>query len=533
MRATGNNAQDQLVLDSIGYPKKHRSIQSLQLAAESLLEALQKKGYLEASFTSATKKTDSLQLFVYDLKTSTKSIHIQVKGFASLFSNCNYLNIGDSIKIPYSQAAAFLECGLKKLESNGESLAKLQLTQLRKQQNYIVAQLEYLPEKSRTLNTLVIKGYENFPSGYLKSLSKLYQKTPFNQALVKQLKKEFDSYPFCTQIKAPEVQFTKDSTSLYIYVQKRNANSFDGFLGFSNNESSNINLSGYVDVQLQNMLNNGESIAVTWKSDGKQQKTFAGQVDLPYVFNTPLALKAQLQIFKQDSTFQNTKTALHLGYLFRFHKRIYLGYQSAESSDTQNLNSAALSDYKNHFTTLSYEYFDNSTEDPLFPEKTKWSGQYGFGSRNTPSQKNKQYFIALNLKNDWALNDKNHLLIKNELYYLHSDRYLLNELGRFGGINSIIGFNENSLQANFLATARSEYRYKISPSLYWSALFDYGLYQDRTTNPRTNSISGIGTGIKLATKTGLLNLVYAASNTSNQSFNYKNAIVHLSLKSYF
>ena len=531
--ATGKNEQEQAALDSIGYTQTHRNLESIKKEGDLLLENLQKKGYLEATYLFTQPSTDSVYRFLFELRACTKFAHLNIKGVEHLFALQDNPVLNDTLVIPYSQLNARLSDGLKLLEAKGESLAKLQLTKISKHKNYLAAQVAYFPEKSRTLDALVIKGNTNFPKGYLKSLSKLYRKSPFNQVLVNRLKKEFDSYPFCTQIKSPEIQFTTDSTSLYIYVQKRSANTFDGFIGFSNSETKNITLSGYVDVLLQNILNTGESVSITWKSNGNLQKSFAGQVELPYLFNSPLALKAQLQLFKQDSTFQNTKTALHLGYLFRFHKRLYLGYQSAESSDIQNTNSGLVADFKNYFTSLSYDYINNSGSDLFFTEKTKLKIEYGTGSRNTPIKKNKQYYISSVLKQDWQLNDKNHLILKNESYLLQSESYLVNELARFGGINSLVGFNENSLQANFYSITRTEYRCKLSPSLYWSALADYGLYQDQTTRVKSSTIAGLGTGIKLATKTGLLSLYYAVGSTKNQTFNTKNALFHVSLTSYF
>ena len=531
--ATGKNEQEQAALDSIGYTQTHRNLESIKKEGDLLLENLQKKGYLEATYEFTQPSTDSVYRFLFELRACTKFAHLNIKGVEHLFALQDNPVLNDTLVIPYSQLNARLSYGLKLLEAKGESLAKLQLTKISKHKNYLAAQVAYFPEKSRTLDALVIKGNTNFPKGYLKSLSKLYRKSPFNQVLVNRLKKEFDSYPFCTQIKSPEIQFTTDSTSLYIYVQKRNANTFDGFIGFSNSETKNITLSGYVDVLLQNILNTGESVSITWKSNGNLQKSFAGQVELPYLFNSPLALKAQLQLFKQDSTFQNTKTALHLGYLFRFHKRLYLGYQSAESSDIQNTNSGLVADFKNYFTSLSYDYVNNSGSDLFFTEKTKLKIEYGTGSRTTFAKKNKQYYISSVLKQDWQLNDKNHLILKNESYFLQSESYLVNELARFGGINSLVGFNENSLQANFYSITRTEYRCKLSPSLYWSALVDYGLYQDQTSASKSSTIAGLGTGIKLATKTGLLNLFYGVGSTKNQTFNSKNALIHVSLTSYF
>ncbi len=59
-----------------------------------------------------------------------------------------------------------------------------------------------------------------------------------------------------------------------------------------------------------NNLNAGEEFTLYWKSDGKNQKTFNIGIELPYIFKSPFGLKANLNIFKQDSTFQNTKTAI-------------------------------------------------------------------------------------------------------------------------------------------------------------------------------------------------------------------------------
>jgi hypothetical protein len=469
----------------------------------------------------------------FELKSLTKTARIFCGGHCKLFSNTPYTLLNDTLIVPYRALASVIDSGLKKLEKNGEVLAKLQLVSIEKNGNYITADLKYTSEQARKLDALVLRGFTNFPSGHIKSLSKQYQKNTFNAGLAKRIKKDFDSYPFCTQIKPPEIQFTKDSTSLYIYVQKRNANSFDGFLGFSNNESDNIVLSGYVDVQLLNVLNRGESIEINWKSNGNQQKTFAGQVELPYLFGSPLALKANLQIFQQDSTFQRTKTEMQLGYWFRFNKRAYLGYQSTESSDIQNVNLATISDFTNQFTTANYSYTDYSNEELVFPERAKLTITVGLGNRNTSTKKNTQYYMSSYLMKDWKINAKNHVLIRNELYFLQSKTYHINELFRFGGINSIVGFNENSLQANSLNATRVEYRKNLSTTLYWTSILDYGLYQDKTIAAQYDSLTGIGSGLKLANKNGLLSILYAVGSTAKQQLDTKNALIQISFKTFF
>jgi hypothetical protein len=224
---------------------------------------------------------------------------------------------------------------------------------------------------------------------------------------------------------------------------------------------------------------------------------------------------------------------MQLGYWFRFNKRMYLGYQSTESSDIQNVNLATISDFKNQFTTANYTYTNYSSEELLFPERAKVNLTIGLGSRNTSAEKNTQQFISSFLMKDWKINTKNHVLLRNELYYLQSKTYLINELFRFGGINSIVGFNENSLQANFLNATRIEYRKNLSTTLYWTAILDYGLYQDKTIIEQYDSLTGIGSGLKLANKNGLLSILYSVGSTAKQKLDTKNALIQISFKTFF
>jgi hypothetical protein len=269
-----------------------------------------------------------------------------------------------------------------------------------------------------------------------------------------------------------------------------------------------------------------------WKSDGNDQKTFNAKIELPYIFKSPFGLKAQLNIFKQDSTFQNTQTALDLGYFFNYNTRLYLGYQSAESSDIQNQNTASISDYENSFVTTQFEFVDFKADEFLFPEKTKIDFKVGIGSRKSKLIKNEQVFLNINLKHTIFLNDKNNINIKSQNYYLNSDVYIVNELYRFGGINSIHGFNENSLQANLFTSLLSEYRYIVAPNLYVHSIIDYGYYQDKTSKTSGNLL-GLGFGFGLATKNGLFNIVYANGSTKEQAIKGSNSIIHISFKTQF
>ncbi|MGG7036740.1 MAG: ShlB/FhaC/HecB family hemolysin secretion/activation protein, partial [Flavobacterium sp.] len=269
-----------------------------------------------------------------------------------------------------------------------------------------------------------------------------------------------------------------------------------------------------------------------WKSDGQDQKTFDLNIETPFIFKSPLGLKAQLNIFKQDSIYQNTKTAIDLGYYFHYNKKIFLGYQSTESSDTQNTNTASLTDYNNAFLTTEFEFSDFKADDFLFPEKTFLDIKIGTGKRETNTFSDQQLFGSLLFKHNFYLNKKNIIHLKTQNFYLQSNHYIINELERFGGINSIRGFNENSLQGNLFSSLQNEYRYLLTPNLYVHSIIDYGFIQDKTSDYQSNLL-GAGFGFGLQTNNGLFNIVYANGSTGNQSAKLSNSVIHISFKANF
>jgi hemolysin activation/secretion protein len=178
------------------------------------------------------------------------------------------------------------------------------------------------------------------------------------------------------------------------------------------------------------------------------------------------------------------------------------------------------------------EFIDFKNDDFLFPEKTNISLKLGAGKRDSKLISDNQFFGSLNLKQNFYLNQKNILNIESQNFYLQSNNYIVNELYRFGGINSIRGFNENSLQANTFISLLTEYRYIIASSIYIHSIVDYGHLQDSTTNHKENLL-GFGFGFGLLTKNGLFNIIYANGSTNDQAIKLSNSIVHISFKANF
>jgi hypothetical protein len=518
-------------IDSLQYENKHTSVASILEEQKRFESKLTNQGYFDWQLLEQKKVNDSSFVFKYNLGNPIKNNTIYIGKLSAEEKSLLQLE-NDTLIIATNEVENFMKGKIALLEKKGYSLANLQLINQQKNENSLFSELQLKLNSKRNITDLVIVGYDKCPTGIKKAITKKAKKATFNQDNLKQINDTFDKLQFVNQIKYPEILFTTDSTKIFVYVEKSKPNKFDGFIGFSNDDQSKLTFNGYLDLQLQNILNTGEKFNLYWKNDGNRQTSFNIGTELPYIFKTPIGIKANLRIFKQDSTFQNTVTDLNLGYYFAYNTKAFVGYQKTTSVDIQNTNSFSLNDFTNTFLTSSFEHLELNPDSFIFPEKAKVFVKFGTGNRTIASQKTSQFFTQLDVNYSFNLNPKNSIFVRNQTFYLQSDDYVINELFRFGGINSIRGFNENSLQANAFTGIIAEYRYLVASNLYLHSITDFGYFQDKTSNIE-DRLLGLGFGFGLFTKNGLFNLVYANGSTSDQAIKLSNSIVHISFKTNF
>jgi hypothetical protein len=531
LKIEGSSSFENKIIDSIGYTKKHIEIKNILETQKKFNENLLKIGYLENELLQTKKNNDSSFTFRYRLGNLTRNIEIKTDSLSNEVKEI--LSITTSEIMLLSNTENYINEKLNVLEKKGFAQSKIQLKNFTKTNNLLQADLVIKLNKIRKINQLVFQGYSQFPEGIKKVFLRKYNAKPFNKDVIKKIHSDFNALPFVSQIKYPEVLLTTDSTKVYLYLEKRKNNTFDGFLGFGNKEDTQkLQFNGYVDLNLYNNLNSGERFNLYWKNDGNKQSTFNVNLDLAYIFKSPMALKSNLKIFKQDTIFQNSSFDFDLGYMIHYNTKVFIGYKDNVSEAIQKISSSTIKDLKSTFITSVFEHKKVSLDDSLFPDKFTFFTKFGMGNRTTSAVKTNQFFAQIQLQKLLELNRKNVIHIKTDTYFLQSNDYFTNELYRFGGIQSIRGFNENSLQGNVFTGLFAEYRYIASPNLYFYSITDFGYYQDKANNTK-DQLYGLGFGFGLPSNGGLFNLVYANGNTGNQTIKLSNSIVQISFKTYF
>ncbi|MBT3587398.1 MAG: hypothetical protein HN507_01985 [Flavobacteriaceae bacterium] len=511
---------------------------NLKKATDTLHYSLETIGFIENELRSLQKKNDSTYVALYHLGPKYKSIQL----FYSKkdFSKKELLQVSKKITesyfiLPFNT----IESSITKLNSlkteNGNAFARIKLENItKKKKGSLSANLVVVNGDSRTIDSIIVKDYEKISKSHIKYYAGIKKGKKFNKSKLIEKNNILNSLGFISVTKPPEILFKKESTIVYLYLKKEKNNLFDGILGFATDEDSQkLIFNGYLNLELNNNLNFGEQFLLNYKADGKDQQNFRARLTLPYLFNTPFGLITELKIFKRDSTFSTSDQLIKVRYQINPTSKTYLGYKAYESSNLRKDNAINIDveDYTSKFLLagLSYTKTQNNV---LFPIKSKFHLDTEIGSKETKITTESQIRASLLFYYIFNLNYKNSIYLKNNTKAVNSDSYLVNELFRFGGINSIRGFNENSIDASFYSVLNSEYRYQFNQDIYIHSIIDFAYFENQITALKQKLYS-FGIGIGIQTSAGIIKFSIANGNAENQDFNFSNTKIHISISSKF
>ncbi len=539
LKVNGNSEHETQVINSLNYLKIHSDFNSVKLEVNSIQKALYKIGYIENSVSPIIKTNDSTFTTQFQLKKKFDTIYIYYnKGSINrqVLNSISKKIFDDFFIIKLKETESILNVINSKIANQGFPFSKLRLSNIEVTKNQTL-KAELIIEsntRKRNISNIIIKGYEKFPRSYLKHYLNIKPNQSFNLSVIKKKTEQLNDLKFANQIKVPEVLFSKDSTSLYIYLEKAKSNSFDGFLGFGTNEkTNNLEFDGYLNLNLTNNLNFGETLKLLYKSDENDQKTFNTNLTLPYIFKSPIGVDLQLRIFKRDSSFTTINQSAKLHYQINSKHKVFAGLSNLESNNLLKENTSPnIINYNTSYYSFAYEFLKPQSYNFLFPVNSKFYFEANFGNRKVINESQKQSQFYIDAFKSFNLNLKNSIYIRVNSATLISDTYLENELFRFGGINSIRGFEENSILASTFGIINSEYRLQLSNSIYINTITDVAYFENKILNTK-EKLFGYGLGFGILTKAGLLKFNYANGKIENQKFKPSNFKIHISIATDF
>jgi outer membrane protein assembly factor BamA len=497
---------------------------SLQLT-DSIRASLWKKGYLNLLIHKQQKINDSLQQL--EIVLNRKYSHVRMKEDTVLGKEVMKV-ISLSRKrnfIPINEIESFLSELNNRVKQEGFPFTKTKLANFKfDHTDTIEATLTISQRRKRFINRITVKGYDKFPTNTLQNFTK--RKNTYNDRTIERLEKSLDNMPFVKKTKETEVLFKQDSTTVFIYLEKIKTNSADGLIGFNNSNKGKLELNGYVNLKLQNNLDRAETFLLEYRNDNGDQTRFTTSIDLPYLWKTPLGINSMLEIQRRDSTYQRTSITAGLFYKPDWSSTLGINYISTTSTATGQ--DANLEDFSKNGIEIRTE-IKKQTTDLLMPENLWLTTRIGMNKRTIENNSENQFNFHATFLKLWHLSYRSKFLGRLTSTYLKSDNIQFNELYQFGGLGSIRGFNQNSIDSSFYTTLATEYRYRLNDQIYLHSILDIGVFENFNSK-KLDELYGFGGGIAILTQAGILNLSIANGRFDDAKVDLSSTVAHINLK---
>ena len=512
--------------------KSFETYKDLVLEIEDSLISLKKTGNINAIVKSFLM-IDSLN-FNVEIEKNQKIKYLQVINEAKLDELVK--NILSSYKseeglIKIDETDIIVREISKKISKEGFPFTRVSFSNHDlSQSSFIRSNLNIDYGSRRYLDKIIVKGYEDFPDNFIKNIFKINKNRFFDIDKATKQSKLIDNTNFARNIKEPEILFTNDSTSLYIYLEKIRRNSFDGFISFDSEENSGkINIQGYAKISLNNTFNTGEKINFDFKSQKNQDRSLNSNFIFPYFLGSPFNLKYSLNLIQKDSSYTSNENSIDLE--LNLNKvKVGIGFQKNESYSDSQIE--FVENFNSKLYNVSSEYYIPDSDDKLISEKFKLLVKYGSGKKiqlNNESHLNK---FKLELFKKFNFSSRFKLQSSFAREKINSKNLVNNELIRFGGSESIRGFDDNSIFADGYTLLATNLNFYLNDTIYIYGIFDLANYTNSILDLDQNIYSG-GIGFSTLTENGVISINYSKGNNWGNSFNLKNAKINVIFTTFF
>ena len=495
------------------------------IAAAQFLDSLSQNNYYLTQLTNVKKEGNKTEIY-FDKGKNFNEVLVKVNdeiAKSNTLQNQFFTKNIDSLKKVINE----------NYRNQGFTFNRVKSKFLRMENNIPQIELTVIKGNPRNIDSFVIKSYEKVPKRFIKNIEKEFQGKKYDDQNLLRINNSLQNHPFVLLEKQPQTLFTKDSTQVFLFLKKKKTNTFDGIIGFGNDNSDKFTFNGSLNVNFKNMFNGFETVNVFWQRNPDKGQTFDLKTDIPYLFKSNVGTNINVNIYRQDSTFANVKFLpslyLHLS------NRQKLGLRGTfETSVVMDSLYVQAKDFSKKGIGVWYDFTEPS-EVELFLFKTRIRAEADYISTNYSKEdvnvnQNNLYFLG---ERNFYISGNNYLNLKAETASISSKTELVtNELLRFGGWNSFRGFNENTLLADFYYYGSAEYRYLVGSQAFFDIFAQYGQLHNKNLSLKPKLYS-FGIGFNFFLQIGLMSFQISNGNEFGNSVKFGDTKIHWGILSRF
>lgn len=448
------------------------------------------------------------------------------------------------LRLSPKELADYLERQTMKFANMGFPFVQISLDSIRISEAQIEANLKVSKGKYYTFKKLNIKGDSSISQRTIHGIIDYQLNEAYAELKVRDVDRKIEQCSFIASIKPAEIMYTSEGFEIFIYVKSIKVSFLRGALGLQPNPvSQKMALTGEVNLKLENALKKGELLKFNWRSIKPQTQRMNFNFNYPYLFQTPFGIEAQLLLYKRDSTFLDLNTELNISYTLGNGFKLRAHYRFLQSSILSGAVSSNEFSSLNGYRTNSYglSLAKQKLDNLVNPSKGRlFSSKLYVGQRILDEDSTE----ILDLKNTTL---SGHLMYREFLpvfprHVLHfaalfdfysSAKIFENELYRFGGLNTLRGFNEEQLFASTKAQLTFEYRFLLDESSNVFLFYDQCFYENVASSYYNDKPFGFGGGISFGSNIGVFAITYAIGKEFSNPIDLRSSKIHFGYTAYF
>jgi len=440
---------------------------------------------------------------------------------------------------------------LRFLENNGFPFAYVYLDSIILNGDGLHAFLVVNKNNFIHIDKIKIEGTAVFSKAFLQNYLNLRNDNFYNEKKMAAIDEKLKKINFIKVNKQTEFLFSDSTCSIYVFADKKNANSFDGVLGVVPDElTGKIVLTGDVHIKLLNAFNRAEFLQLNWKrfKDNSQKLNF--NFEYPYIFSLPIGFDYQIDLLRKDTTYVRIENVLGLKYFLNNFDYLRLFGSFNESYIlTPPVHINVLPSFADFSTRLyGLELHSEQLNNRITPTKGYFiTTALATGNKTIVPHPNldvdlykdvilkaSQYKCDIKAAYFINLNKQNVLVTHFSTGYLSGNNLFNNEMYRLGGLKSLRGFDEDAIYASLFSMGVLEYRFMIEDNSFLAIFANAAYYENNNfINRIIDRPYGFGTGFNFETKQGVFSINYAVGKQFNNPLSFKNAKIHFGLISTF
>lgn len=499
------------------------SAKTVQFHIDTLINNHHRRGYLLASCDSLTFESDTAFAYfnrrqrfdIVELKTVAGRKHTIEKITSNRPDNF-FDNTGKKTLIPF--------------ENKGYPFAQVAYAVVADGNDQLRVYASVNPGTYFTYDSLIIKTESRQSTAYFEQYLNIRKGQPYSEKDFRNISKRIKELDFVELIRPSEALFHSKGADISVYLKSKRANRFDGIIGFQPDANTGkIVLTGNVNLGLQNVLKKGEQFTLEWKRLQFQTQDLKISAAYPYILSTRIGLWGDVQLYRRDTTFTTNKIELSAGLVMGQGKylRAFTEWYATNPLRENLINIDNINVRRYGVAARSYntDYTPNPMRGYLIEGQASAGIKTTFNDENI-DQKSSQYAGTGTIRGWIPIVNRLSAVFGGTAGTKIDSSLLVNEQYRIGGLNTLRGFNEESIFASTYAIFTAELKFQLDKSSAVFLFYDQAWYERNDNVYFSDTPFGFGAGALLGTANGSFSIFYALGSEQNNPILLRNGKIH-------